>query len=215
MTLTFAKPDTRWLVVHDLPSKTFLVVLGLAGIIWLWSETVPGEPLAWYLLSMVALPVTGVFWLVLLVRSLISRKVQLAVVVALAVVLVLGSLSLTHSPSKARFALSSGGFDDLVDRAGEPATFVEKPPITDAELATMWSAFPTNCPANIGTFSIRRCTVFPAGYLFFETSGAMFTDAGFAYLPNGVPDRDIGDASFAAPNFVHLQGAWYSFTSTW
>jgi hypothetical protein len=48
----------------------------------------------------------------------------------------------------------------------------------------------------------------------YEATGDFLDDAGFAYLPDG-PDPELGNGSFEVPQFVHLSGDWYSFTSSW
>jgi len=52
------------------------------------------------------------------------------------------------------------------------------------------------------------------GAIFYEDHGAMFNDAGFAYLPHG-PNRSVANTNFEAPVFSHPGGPWYSWTASW
>ena len=81
--------------------------------------------------------------------------------------------------------------------------------------APRWAPFPTECPKRVGLYGIRECVTFPAGYLFYDTTGAFLDDAGIAYLPAGIPDADVSTDAFESPEFTHLRGHWYTFVAGW
>jgi hypothetical protein len=69
-------------------------------------------------------------------------------------------------------------------------------------------------PREIGGYRIVYATVVPAGVIFYEETGALFDDAGFAYLPDG-PSDSLANTTFEAPRFHSLGGPWYSWTASW
>jgi hypothetical protein len=144
----------------------------------------------------------GGAWLILTVVSLRRRQVEIGVLVAPLLAGLLAIVITAHLPAKARFAASAGDFQALVAVAGPPP-------------ASHWGPFPGECPKQVGLYGIRDCATFPAGYLFYDTTGAMFNDAGIAYLPQGIPTVDISNGSFESPVFTHLQGPWYTFVAGW
>jgi hypothetical protein len=192
-----------------------MIVLTLAAVLSLWASSYVGVPVAWFLATGAMAVIVAILWVTAVMRSVVRKKVFLAAAVTPIVAALVCVVATVHLAEHARFAASENAFDALIRTAGEPT--VKLPPIqpTEDQLDALWAEFPTQCPSHIGLYAIRDCEVFPAGYIFYGVAGNMSQDAGFAYLPNGKPPYNIGDGSFEDPQFEHLHGNWYAFTSSW
>ncbi|MGI8686105.1 MAG: hypothetical protein ACR2MO_13635 [Acidimicrobiales bacterium] len=66
----------------------------------------------------------------------------------------------------------------------------------------------------LGSFEITHIDKVDNGLLFYEQTGNLFDDAGFAYLPAG-PTPDLESGGFESPQFRSLGGGWYAWTASW
>ena len=66
----------------------------------------------------------------------------------------------------------------------------------------------------IGSYTIWNVDQVGDPLIFYERQGALFNDAGFAYLPSG-PFAELSTGWFEAPRFRHLGGPWHSFVASW
>ncbi|MET7403077.1 hypothetical protein ABZS66_57315 [Dactylosporangium sp. NPDC005572] len=177
-----------------------LVVVSVAGGMF-WSVSYPGIHFFLFAASACASVLVACFWLgwIIYVGStrggwkrwfLIGPAIGALTVVLLA----------AGAPVKLRWAASQGAFATVV--AGHPI-----PPPGSA-----WKSFAV--PSRLGLYSITSADWVPGGAIFYEANGAMFDDAGFAYLPGG-PTRELNTGLFENPRFRHLGGGWYSWTASW
>jgi hypothetical protein len=191
-----------WAVQLSRPGLALVVGIAVVGLCCCWAASYPGLSIAWALICVFLVFMAGMAWLWFAVVGLNRRQVELGVLVAPLLAGIFALVIAGHLPVKARFAASVGSFDALVAAAG--------PPLLDR-----WGPFPAECPQRVGLYGIRECVAFPAGYLFYDTTGALLDDAGLAYLPQGVPETDISTGAFESPEFTHLQGSWYTFVAGW
>jgi hypothetical protein len=119
--------------------------------------------------------------------------------------LVVVALMWSRAPLHVRFALSRSSFDHAV------AQLPLHPPRHGYDEGD-WDDL--DFEGRIGLYGFREVDQVGDVVIFFEDSGDFFNDAGFAYLPHG-PDPRLGNGSFESPDFTHLSGHWYSFTSSW
>lgn len=200
-------------------ATTFVVVAAVLAAVVLYSLSVPGIDLWWFLaasaLLLSASIVVGFLLLQYLVRRArgdrppFPRYLALMLVLAVSVV----GAALADLPLRARFELSRASFDEHVQDVLAAADGVP----TDRELfeldAAQQDAVAPLGSTSIGSFVVSRVRVIPEGVLMYEQHGAFLDDAGFAYLPDG--RFPPGDGSFENPQFRSLGGGWYSFTSSW
>jgi hypothetical protein len=177
---------------------------GAAATVLLWAGTFPGWPLA------AGVMVSGLVFGGLLVMfgdepvPAARRLRPIGLVVAL-VVAVGGAIAVEqsgHAAVQARFGSSVSDFEAVVAEAGSPTHHVEGR-----------EAFPGSCPSKIGTYPIEKCQLIDRGYLFLQQRAALGDDAGFAYLPAGLPGNDPTASGELRPDqFSHLGGPWYSWS---
>ncbi len=188
----------------------FRSCLGLALVFWLLTTSNPGQPWFPILLAAAALVAVGVWWCILCSASAHKGQRPLAMKIAPVIVLAIVALGFTNVPMKARWLVSEPAFNAIVHQAGPPS--VQPPDPVDQEKG--WSSLEP-CPAIVGLYRIYDCEGFPGGYLFWHWPGSgLVDDAGLAYLPSGVPDN-AGTGWFESPEFTHLHGDWYAFSSSW
>ena len=128
--------------------------------------------------------------------------------VAPVLVVVAGGLIALDVPVRVGFAISRAEMQAVADRVLD-ARMPEGGPSDglDADLDHV------DVQGRYGLYTITHVRGFPNGVVLFESNGAFFDDAGFAYFPDGnLPD---GDGSFESPDFRALGGGWYAFTSSW
>ena len=189
----------------------FGIGLGLALVFWLLTTSNPGQPLFPILLAAVVMIAVGVWWCILVSASAThKRRLPIVMRIAPVIVVVIVALGFTNVPMKARWLVSEPAFNAIVHEAGPPSVRPSDP--VDQEEG--WSSLEP-CPAVIGLYRISSCDGFPGGYLFWHRPGSgLFDDAGLAYLHSGVPDK-AGTGWFESPEFTHLHGDWYAFSSSW
>jgi hypothetical protein len=120
----------------------------------------------------------------------------------------------TDAPLRVRFEPARAEFTEFAEQALADAEGV---PFGDAESMRIsdpaFNLLNPDVPLSIGGFRLRGARVLPEGVVIFDRTGALFDDAGFAYLPDG--EFPAGDGSFESPSFRSLGGDWYAFTSSW
>lgn len=182
---------------------TFTAVVVAAGIALLWSVSLPGFGYTLFLVAVVVLAVTGVLWLLRLIRAWRRGSGwSWWFAVGPVWVLMLGLLIVAGVPLTVRWEISRPWFEAQV--AGLPlVTF------SDSE---DWHG--RDVPPVVGLYRIVSLDQAPAGVIFYEANGSLFDDAGFAYLPAGL-QQSLETGSFENPQFRHLGGRWYAWTASW
>jgi hypothetical protein len=192
------------------PGRVFHAALLVSVLALLWARSVPGSALAEGLAAAAALGLVVLVWFGRGVTYLIARRRRRArrgaagflvapAVGALALVLVA-----LDTPLHARWALSRGAFEDVVE-AGPASS-------PDAVGADRWQGI--EAPDRIGLYRITSVSRVGEAVIFWEAHGAFIDDAGFAYLPDG-PDPALEAGWFESPTFHHLGGPWYTWTASW
>ena len=189
----------RWAAI------VFVAITGVAAAVNISSLSVPGMVFLPWMVTTPFLLLVAVVCIVDLLLVLVRRTAEppppfpfrLVWIAAMAVLVVLATF--TPMAVRARFEFSRGAFDDY---AAEVLTDARRFALVD----------PT-APERLGSFEILDVRVVPEGLLIYDSNGAFFDDAGFAYLPDG--RFPPGDGSFENPQFRSLGGGWYSFTSSW
>jgi hypothetical protein len=183
--------------------RTFTAVVVGAGIALLWSVSVPGFGYSLFLFAVVMLAVTAVLWLLRLIRAW-RRGSGWSWWFAMGPVWVvmLGLLIVAGVPLTVRWEISRPWFD---------AQVADLPPVTFSD-SDDWHG--RDVPPVVGLYRIVSIEQAPAGVIFYEATGSLFDDAGFAYLPAG-PQPSLATGSFEDPQFRHLGGHWYAWTASW
>jgi hypothetical protein len=185
-----AQPRSLW-VFHA-------VVAAAAGCL-LWAFSVPGFSA---ILAGAALLVLGLATPLWAAGAEALRRVGWSwwFLVAPAMGMAVIALLVAGMPLQARWALGRGAFETVVDDLPETPIGSERTVL--------------HVPARLGSYRIIAAYHVPGGVLFYEANGALFNDAGFAYLPDG-PTASLENGSFESPVFRHLGGPWYSWTASW
>lgn len=169
---------------------------------YLWSRSVPGIAFGTFILSVLTTVFFGFVWLVWFVTW--NRKGNkdpiLGWAIAPIMVVAVIALSISNVPLQARFEFDRSEFDAIVEDLDPAGAFEE------------WSRF--DVPGNVGTYQITVGYQVGSNVILYERNGALFDDAGFAYLPDG-PDPRLGNGSFESPSFRSLGGDWYAWTASW
>lgn len=214
---TSTQPPRRSAGVDDpwrpgrIGAALFIALTVVVSSIWLWSVSVPG----WiYLTGMVGLAgmfLVAVAWLVGAVVGAIrvaSGRLDrpgwyLLVVPSIGVAVVV--LTWAEVPLRVRFEPARSQFDAYAEQV------LDEAPGPD-DRVRFGSPNP-DVPDRLGSFELRSTRIVPQGLVIFDRDGALFDDAGFAYLPDG--ELPPGDGSFESPDFRSLGGGWYAFVSSW
>lgn len=181
------------------PGWRFHTLALLVPLAVLWAASVPGVNFFLLMGAMYVAGLLGLIWLVRLVawwrtsdRFGSARPWITMPVIALATLAALLSIAF-DIPVKARFAIAQETFDAVV---------ANMPPRSDFYFSDdLW----------VGGYRITGVYQSGDGVIFREATGALFQDAGFAYLPSG-PSANYG---LEDPQFRHLTGNWYAWTSSW
>lgn len=201
-------------------ATAYVVFTAVASVVYLWSISVPGMRFLSWMVSVLAIALVVVIWVVAAVVTVVrlatgrTRRAgwYLLVVPLIGAVVVL--CRLTDLPVRVLFEPSRAEFTDFAERALAASDGVS---VEDSELLTTsdeeWDALNPETPQRIGAFELWSSRVLPEGVIIYERNGAFFDDAGFAYLPDG--ELPAGDGSFESPDFRSLGGGWYAFTSSW
>ena len=175
------------------------VVIGgwLTAVAILWAGSYPSGGLVAGLVAAGLLLITGVVWLVFLVRELIKRRfAPVALTTAVVLVLVAGAAfaSRIELPLLARFAMVRPAFDRVVAERAAGGDDLDR------------------CPARIGSYRITNCRTVGTGTYFTERDGGFLNGVGFAYLPGGPPpDPPMGGSI----TYSQLRGSWYWYVEEW
>jgi hypothetical protein len=211
-----ARPRRRSLgeVVAAPPGLTFNVWVGLACALLLVVTATPGWIALPFLGLCALLSFLGVIWLVRLVLGLASgaragRSMRLFLL-APAMVAATGVLVALDVPVRVGFAISRADLQAAADELVAPEPVHPEMPLG---AATLDAIAHEPIEGRFGVYSITRSRLFRNGLVLFESNGAFFDDAGFAYFPDG--NLPLGDGSFESPDFRALGGGWYAFTSSW
>lgn len=179
------------------PGRRFHGLLVALTLALLWSVSVPGA--SWFVLfgAVAGLLVCAAVWLTWLI-TYAGRRPRWSWSVAVAPVgaLLVYALVVTSAPLHARWLFSRGAFDDQAAR------------VRTATPAGMRRLVPV--PARLGLYRVTEAQLVPGGVLFYEATGNLVGDAGFAHLPDG-PARTLEFGPLYAPTFEHLGGPWYAW----
>jgi hypothetical protein len=197
-----------------------LVALSVPTVGLLYSVSLPGFDFAIGGLSVLMLAAASAIWLLALAVSVVRvilrarrersgepgpkialRRYLFAPIAAAVLVGVVWA----DAPLRFRFELSRSSFDDAVARLPRGRR-------VDPTDESNWKHLGGR--RRIGLFQIMYAERVGEILLFFEETGDFLDDAGFAHLPHG-PDPRLGNGYFENPQFTHLTGHWYSFTSSW
>jgi hypothetical protein len=95
-----------------------------------------------------------------------------------------------------RWNVSRSAFEDVVDEA-----------MRDEDYASLQHG-------RLGLYRVGEVYRQGEAVIFYERTGALGDDAGFAYLPDG-PFPELENGGFERPRFRHLGGPWYAWTASW
>lgn len=188
------------------PGAKFHLVVGLAGLLLLISVSVPGVAFFSGLAAAYVLGIGAVVWVVRGLLFVLARRDGRAhgaarwfLVAPLGGLLVV-ALVLADVPLRARFSLSEAAFDRALELAPAETSLDEQEHF--------------EVPDRIGSYRITDAYRQGDAVIFYERTGSLVDDAGFAYLPSGsFPELENG--GFERPSFRHLQGDWYAWTASW
>ncbi len=181
---------------HRPPGWILHGVLVVFALIALAGMSTPAGDFSVLFLAAVGLFLTGIVWVIRLVTYLVAHAKHCASGNAhwfLVAPFGLGAMILLASfnvPLHLRFAQARGSFEHAVDHPEDRAT------------------------GRYGTYEVVAIDTYGRSVVFYESTGAFFDDAGFAYLPDGpsvIPSSPI----FENPQFHHLTGDWYTWTASW
>jgi len=180
-----------------------VVLGGAAAAVLLWASTFPGWPV-----------VAGVVLSILVVAGLLvvlgeepvpaARRLRPVGLVVALVLAIGGAISVensSHAALRIRFEASRSDFETVVAAAGAPTS-------RDGR-----GDFPGTCPSRIGSYALGTCEAIDRGYLLLQQRAALGDDAGFAYLPDGLPSEDpTASGGLQRDQFSHLSGPWYGWS---
>lgn len=185
------------------PRLFFHGILIAAALAELWSFSFPGVHFFGMIVPFWVLGIASIIWLVrLLAYGMAWRHrrhngpARWFLVAPLGGLLVLGLL-MANVPLKARWQVGKHDFEQALQGA-------ERAP-------AKWEG---RIDRRVGTYRITHVGVVEHGVLFYEHTGALSDDAGFAYLPNG-PSPDMSNGNFENPQWVALGDHWYSWVASW
>jgi hypothetical protein len=182
-----------------------VVALGAAAAtVLLWASTFPGWPLAAGVILSV-LVFAGLLFMLGAEPVPAARRLRPVGLVVALLVAVGGAILVEQSDDaalQARFGASRGAFETVVAEAGPPT-----------HRSALRGDFTGACPTSIGSFALAECQVVDRGYLFLQQRASLGGEAGFAYLPHGLPREDTPVGSGLRPDqFSPLGGAWYAWS---
>lgn len=188
------------------PGLVFHAVIAAAAVAVLYAFSVPGISFFVALLAGWVLILSGVVWTLRGVLFWLARRRHRAVgsatwllIAPLGGILVI-ALLWSETPLRVRWALSQNSFAKVVKEA---------PP---GESRRDWRRLEAD--GRVGLYRVTEAHRVGEAIIFYEANGALFDDAGFAYLPQGpFPELDTG--WFESPQFRHLSGPWYAWIASW
>lgn len=188
------------------PRAAFHLALTVPAVLLLYGFSVPGLAVVTVAVAAVALLVGAVVWAVWLVAYVVGRRRGTAggsawwlLVAPLGGLLVVG-LVMADVPLRVRWAGSKAAF--------ERAARLAPPPVPRGEDVLF------DAPDRIGSYDVTLAYRIGDAVLFQERNGALFDDAGFAYLPSG-PFPELSTGSVEGPRFRPLGDGWFAYTASW
>ena len=205
----------------------YVVSTVVAALLYLWSISVPGVRFTSWMIGFWGLVAAAVIWVVVVVVTVVrvvrgrSRRVPRALVAVALIGVVVVVCRVTDLPTVLLFEPSREQFTEFAQQArADAAEVVATAPDGGGSAAPAgppavptgpeWNALNPQVPERIGPFDLSGARVLPEGVLIFERSGALFDDAGFAYLPGSdIPPSVDAPGSW---EFRAIGGDWYVFT---
>jgi hypothetical protein len=184
------------------PGRVFHAFLIPPALGLVWSASAPGGAFdVWAIAALVVLVGAGV-WLVRSITFLVAkrrgRSEGLARWIAIAPVAgaLVVALSISSAPLHARWALSRSDFEAEAQRLH----------VTHSPTASVQR------DERIGLYHITETDRQGDAIMFYEKSSSEFGHGGFAYLPHG-PVDGLSQSWLVEPEFQHLDGPWYAWSS--
>lgn len=185
------------------PRRLFHGILIATGVVVLWAFSFPGVHSLAIVPCILIVGIAAVTWVIRGITYLVARQRgahtgrAIWFVVAPLGALALGVILWANVPLRFRWEFSKGAFNDAVsDVRADPSSWTGRN------------------PRRVGTYEILTVHVVPQGIVFYESVGAAFDDAGFAYLPHG-PSDEMANGSFENPQWLALGDHWYAWTASW
>lgn len=171
----------------------FLLVLVACGI-GLWAASYPTAPFSYLIISVLALGILGLWWLMRFAVALIARNRSWTSVLAPAAVAVTILLTVLSVPLQLRLLYAKPDFEALVAElaANQPAR---------------WE------PREVGGYRVSQVRRHNQNWYFVIEDSGFLDDDGLAYLPDGPPR--VPDPVGEGVKVGHISGAWYWFSAGW
>lgn len=184
------------------PGWLFHLALVPPALGLLWSHSVPGFAFFLWSSSAALLFLGAVVWVLrLLASAFAKRRMRVGggarwFLIAPAAGALALSLIVADVPLRARWSVSRSDFEAVVEEAME-----------DEDYSSVASQ-------RLGLYDVPHVYRQGEGIIFYERTGVLSDDAGFAYLPEG-PFPELENGGFERPQFRHLGGPWYAWTASW
>lgn len=188
---------------HEHPGWAFHGVVGLGMAGFLYAVSLPGIGFFLAGACAVTLLAAAVLWLVQAIGFGTARRRGeetgrgLGLLVAPICAVLLITLVWVDAPLRLRWAAGRPAFDRVVKAVDDGRSAKEPLP-----------------SGRIGLYRISHIDRVPNGLIFYEKTGNLFDDAGFAYLPDG-PSPSLATGSFENPQWRALGNHWYAWTASW
>ncbi len=190
-------------LTHEPPRWVFHGVMAVAMAGFLYAVSFPG--IAFFLAggTTLVLLAVAILWLVKVLGYWSGRRrgeegshgLRLLVAPLCGAILVISVWM--DAPLRTRWAVSRTAFENLVKEVDSGRGGTERVPY-----------------GRIGLYQISHIDPVEGGILFYEETGNLFDDAGFAYLPQG-PSPSLANGSFENPQWRALGNDWYAWTASW
>lgn len=187
------------------PGRLFHVLMAVPTAVALWACSVPGIHYfpfvagGWLILfGAVVWGARGLTYLAARWRATARGSAWWFTIAPAAGVVVLGLL-VADVPLRVRWAFAHDDFAQAAELAPAPSPTGE--------------SVPFDVPRRVGGYAISQAVRVGDAVLFYEATGALFDDAGFAYVPNGRAEEL--SIHVAVRELRSLGDDWYAFTATW
>jgi len=185
------------------PQRAFHGVLVATSLLVLWSLSYPGAQFLGLILAFWVLSAAAIVWAVRALTYTVAwrRATRTGAawwfLVAPVGAVLITALLIARVPLRVRWEIGRSEFEQALASVQH-----------DPEKWTGWS------DRGVGTYTITHVQVVERGVIFYERTGALISNAGFAYLPQG-PSADMATGAFENPQWVALGDHWYSWTASW